>query len=92
MFIPELRLELTSGTLGGKFTTIGIPYLHSLNSFLFDDLKLSEGLLSDIENSLKQNPFTGDGDSHGSFTSSLLFEMSSLIGLIRGYYEMGCLF
>ena len=45
VFIPELHLELTSGTLGGKFTTI-------------------EGLLSDIESSLKQNPFTGDGDSH----------------------------
>jgi len=47
VYIPELHLELASGTLGGKFTTI-------------------EGLLTDIESALKNNPFTHGGDSRES--------------------------
>jgi len=43
IIIPEIELELTSGTLGGRFTTI-------------------EGLLDQVYNEIKMNPFL-QGDS-----------------------------
>ena len=88
VYIPELQLELTSGTLGGKFTTVGSYlfflllfvmnffslFIIFLFSFSFVYLFFLEGLLLDVQESLSSNPFIRDGDSKGfSFSSFPLF-------------------
>jgi len=63
--IPEIELELTPGTLGGKFTTI-------------------EGIMVDVKNELKNNPFVKGDSSQDNQISKLKIFIDSLQKLIDG--------